>query len=159
MKLFHGSNVMVKNPKLISQARALDFGAGFYLTSSLEQASKWAKVMTKRRGMGTPIVSVFEINMERLINLDILKFEKANAGWLDCVCTNRKNKLMSKAYDIIIGPVADDNTMPVLNLYLKGDYTKEEALRRLLPQKLKDQYVFKTEKAISILKFSEVIKL
>jgi hypothetical protein len=27
--------------------------------------------------------------------------------------------------------------MPVLNLYLKGNYNEEEALKRLLPQSLK----------------------
>ena len=47
--------------------------------------------------------------------------------------------------------------MPVINLYLKGSYDEEEALKRLLPQKLKDQYAFKTEKAISKLQLCEVI--
>lgn len=36
---------------------------------------------------------------------------------------------------------------------------KPETLKRLLPQKLKDQYVFKTEKALNNLKFKEVIEL
>jgi len=35
--LYHGSNVEVKQPKLIHQSRGLDFGAGFYLTSSEER--------------------------------------------------------------------------------------------------------------------------
>ncbi|WP_455010597.1 DUF3990 domain-containing protein [Oribacterium sinus] len=41
MKLFHGSNVVVQTPKILSGLRALDFGAGFYLTSSRLQAQKW----------------------------------------------------------------------------------------------------------------------
>ena len=61
--------------------------------------------------------------------------------------------------DIIIGPVANDNTMPVIILYLKGDYDVNEALRRLLPQKIKDQVFFKNEKALSYLKFIEVIEI
>ncbi len=32
MKLYHGSNVTVKNPRIIESKRALDFGNGFYLT-------------------------------------------------------------------------------------------------------------------------------
>ena len=54
------------------------------------------------------------------------------------------------------GPVANDNTMPVLNLYFAGAYTEEEALRRLLPQRLRDQYALKTEAALSALRFKEV---
>ena len=40
-----------------------------------------------------------------------------------------------------------------------GRYTKEEAIVRLLPQKLTDQYVFVSEKSLSILVFkgSEVV--
>lgn len=49
--------------------------------------------------------------------------------------------------------------MPVLNLYLNGIYDEKEALRRLLPQKLKDQYAFKTEKALEKLNFLEVIQV
>ena len=39
MKLFHGSNVIVNTPRILTKLRALDFGAGFYLTSSKEQTS------------------------------------------------------------------------------------------------------------------------
>ncbi len=49
--------------------------------------------------------------------------------------------------------------MPVLSLYFAGFYTEEEALKRLLPQKLKDQYAFKTKWALETLKYSEVIQL
>ena len=55
--------------------------------------------------------------------------------------------------------MANDNTIPVLNLYLKGAYNEDEAIKRLMPQKLKDQYVFKTEEAVSILKLIEVRKI
>lgn len=57
--------------------------------------------------------------------------------------------------DVVTGPVANDNTMPVLNLYFKGAYTEEEALRRLLPQRLRDQYAFKSERSLACLKFVE----
>ena len=44
-------------------------------------------------------------------------------------------------------------------MYIAGDYNEEEAIRRLLAQKLKDQYVMKTERAVAALKFKEVITL
>ena len=33
----------------------------------------------------------------------------------------------------------------VVNLYFKGAYSEEEALRRLLPQRLRDQFAMKTD--------------
>ena len=42
----------------------------------------------------------------------------------------------------MIGAVADDATLPVIDDYMDGRYTKEEAVCRLLPQNLTDQYAF-----------------
>ena len=47
--------------------------------------------------------------------------------------------------------------MPVINLYINGVYNEEEALKRLLPQKLKDQVVFKNDRALKYLDFREKI--
>ena len=49
MILYHGSNLLVNEPKILVTNRMLDFGAGFYTTSSREQAVKWAKTQTIRR--------------------------------------------------------------------------------------------------------------
>lgn len=158
MLLYHGSNVAVNTPKIIKSNRALDFGSGFYLTSDYEQAAKWAKLTVIRRGEGVPVVTVFEYN-ENLPELKILKFSAPDGKWLRFVTANRTNTHLQSDYDVISGPVANDNTMPVINMFIAGDYNEEEAIRRLLTQKLKDQYVMKTEKAIEALKFSEVILL
>ena len=159
MKLYHGSNVEVKNPKILQNNRFLDFGNWFYLTSDFVQASKWAKLITKRRKSGNSIVSVFEIEKTDLKSLKILKFDYANEEWLKYISKNRTSRIFDEKLDIVIGAVANDDTMPILNLYLNGIYDEKEALRRLLPQKLKDQYAFKTEKALEKLKFLEVIQV
>lgn len=155
MKLYHGSNMCVKKPKIFSSNRALDFGKGFYLTTSLEQAEKWAKSVVARRRVGIPTVSVF--NYRERDYLRVMKFEKPNVKWLKFVCMNRKKIYDDGKYDIIEGPVANDNTMPVINLYMSGGYDEKEALRRLLPQNLKDQLVFKTEESLECLEFLEEI--
>lgn len=66
---------------------------------------------------------------------------------------------MMNSYDLVIGPVANDATLPVIDDYMDGRYTKEEAVGRLLPQKPTDQYAFLTAKALSMLEFkgSEVL--
>ena len=153
--LYHGSNQPVENPKILESKRALDFGAGFYLTSSINQAEKWAKSVTLRRGIGKPILNIFEFN-ENVNDLKVLKFEKANGDWLDYVVKNRKKMPLIENYDLIIGPVANDSTLPVINDYMDGKYTKEEAINHLLPQNMKDQFAFATEKTLKYLKFTGV---
>ena len=158
MKLYHGSNIKIQKPQILISDRKLDFGTGFYLTSSLEQAERWAELTADRRGTGKPTISVYEFDETKLAELKILKFEKANKKWLDFVVANRDNAVDDQKWDIVIGPVANDRTMPVIRLFIAKVYTAAEALRRLLPQKLHDQYTFKTQAALQFLKFQEVIE-
>lgn len=78
MILFHGSNVEVREPKLLKVQRELDFGKGFYTTSDLQQASTWAQRTAKRRGNGQPIVSVYEIEDSVFDTLRVLHFASAD---------------------------------------------------------------------------------
>jgi hypothetical protein len=155
MILYHGSNMQVDKPRILDRLRALDFGAGFYTTSSREQAEKWAGVVTKRRQTGVPTISSYSFDENVSAGLKILKFDAPDGDWLDFVVANRKEQPVSIGYDLIIGPVADDSTLPVIDDYADGRYTKDEAIRRLLPQKLTDQYAFLTEKSLSFLTFRE----
>lgn len=155
MYLYYGSNIKVVNPKIVNSKRSLDFGKGFYLTTDLEQAKKWARLITKRRGKGIATVSVFNYDSDN--ELKILKFATPNIKWLKFVSYHRKMLNLEEKYDVIIGSVANDRTMPVVNLYLSGQYNEKEALKRLLPQKLNDQFVFKSNKSLKCLKFKEAI--
>lgn len=159
MILYHGSNVEVYEPRLLKIQRELDFGKGFYTTSDLEQASKWAKRTAIRHRQKTSFVTVYEVDDERLSHLHTLHFRSANEEWLRFVAANRKGEKIRGKWDIISGPVANDQTMPVINLYLDGMYDEQEAIKRLLTQKLKDQYTFKSNAAIELLKYKEVICL
>ena len=84
-----------------------------------------------------------------------LRFGEPNSAWLKYVTSNRTGLSDDTDYDIVAGPVANDNTMPVLNLYFKGAYSEEEALRRLLPQRLRDQFALKSDAALACLTFLE----
>ena len=137
------------------QVRALDFGRAFYLTSDFEQAAKWARTSVLRRGDGIASVSSFELDELRLTTLNVLRFDAPNVEWLRFVTRNRAEQIDDSGYDVVAGPVANDNTMPVLNLYFKGAYSEEEALKRLLPQRLRDQYAMKTEAALECISFKE----
>lgn len=157
MILYHGSNVEVSEPKLLKAQRALDFGKGFYTTTDLEQALTWAKRTARIRKTGAGQVSVYKLDDDIFAGLKVLHFEKADGEWLEYVTANRKNQTMENSWDVVWGPVANDQTMQTLILYLDGYLTAEQAIANLLPQKLKDQLVFKTEKAISTLEYIEGI--
>ena len=60
-------------------------------------------------------------------------------------------------YDIVIGPVANDQTILTINLYMEGLLGKEAAIAELLPQRLSDQYTFRTDRALALLQFQEAL--
>lgn len=157
MILYHGSNVAVRSPKLLINQRDLDFGKGFYTTSDFEQATRWAKRTAARLRHTDAFVTVYTVDDSALCKLRVLSFSMPDEGWLRFVADNRKGIAAEPVWDVVCGPVANDQTMPVIDLYLDGMYDEQEAIKRLLPQKLKDQYAFKTEAAIRLLTCMEVI--
>ena len=157
MILYHGSNTEIRQPRLLPFQRALDFGSGFYTTSDLEQAIWWAVRVTKRRQTGSPTVSAFNVDISQWSLLKIRSFQM-DEDWLEYVFDNRHLKSIENDWDVVLGPVADDQTMTTLGLYLSGQIKAYMAIEMLLPQKLKDQYCFKTEAALSCLHFMEAIQ-
>jgi hypothetical protein len=140
VRLYHGSNVAVLRPRILVPRRALDFGPGFYVTSSLNQARAWARIKQRRARRGEPTVTSYGFDADRAAKLSSLVFDAPDEEWLDFVAANRRAKAIGRAYDLVVGPVANDNTLPVIDDYMGGTLTKDEAVRRLLPHKLVDQY-------------------
>ena len=153
MLLYHGSNLKIEVPRLLKNQRNLDFGKGFYTTSDYNQAESWALRTARIRKEGKAIVSYYEVEDNALEKLKRLRFKKADKEWLDFVAANRKGISPQNDWDIIIGPVANDQTFPTILLYLDGYLDADSTIKRLLTQKLSDQYTFKTELALSKLKF------
>ena len=58
MKIYHGSIEVVEKPEIRESNRTLDYGQGFYTTSSYKQAEAWTVVndepLTTKRMMRTP---------------------------------------------------------------------------------------------------------
>ena len=90
MKLYHGSNVAVKDPRILQSDRRLDFGTGFYLTSSYDQAERWAFLTMKRRGAGKPVITVYNFNENMLSSLNVIRFDKPTAECLKFVSKKQK---------------------------------------------------------------------
>jgi len=158
MQLFHASNIEVKYPKIINRFKTLDFGTGFYTTSNKEQAESFAhKVYNRRKKEGFPTVNIYEFK-DKVQELNTLVFDLPSEKWLDFVVYNRKFG-RKEDYDLIIGPVANDDVFSVIALYESGNLTKNEAIERFKVKRLYNQYLFCNEKALSNLIFMESYRL
>ena len=155
MLLFHGSNVAVEKPRIIESTRGLDFGAGFYLTTSESQAVRFSEIVKKRRKNGFAIVNIYDFDMETAEKtLEIRRFNSPDTEWLRFVTTNRLHLYQSDNYDIVIGAVANDTLMPTLQAFWGGFLNEEAAIFTLKASKLVDQICIKNDKALSFLRFS-----
>ncbi len=154
MKLFHGSILTIKHPKILKQQRLLDFGNGFYTTTNQNQAERWAKIKKKRSDEQKSIVTIFQISKNLYSNkkYNIKEFFKADEEWLDFVFTNRRINNSHK-YDIVIGPVANDTLYATLSLYESGILSKKETINRLKVHKLYDQISFHNKTILTELSF------
>jgi hypothetical protein len=131
----------------------LDFGGGFYVTTSEIQAKKWAVKVAYRSNSNHRCVNRYEFDFEKAkAELSIIHFDIADEKWLNFICDNRSGKYTG-AYDIVIGPVADDRVYRVVVEYENGDLDKENALKKLKAEALCDQILFHTEKSLAYLKY------
>jgi Protein of unknown function (DUF3990) len=90
-----------------------DFGAGFYVTTSLHQAKNWANEKVRTQGSGAYSAEVLEYNLQRssITNLEHLTFVTDTQDYYDLVdyCWNAQinhGATRSKPYDVIYGPVS-----------------------------------------------------
>lgn len=157
MILYHGSTVPVEKPEIRPSETFLDFGTGFYATTSYEQAERWARIKMRRQNQNDGYVSVYEFDYETAKQTtDIFRFQEADMEWLKFVVGNRRGEMLSKAKDMHIGPVADDNVYRSIRLFETGVLDAEETVKRLKTETLQDQWTFHTEKMLSFLTIVEV---
>ena len=170
--LYHGSYCVVENPDLNKCAMYKDFGQGFYLTTSKEQAKSFAKISaTKAKAKGIipysekfGCVSFFKVS--GIDSLKIFAFETADVDWLHCIVAHRRTgsfsdiKATMQKYDVVSGKIANDNTNATILAYMGnvfGAIGSEQAdkmcISLLLPERLKNQFCFRSDKAISSLEF------
>lgn len=155
MKLYHGSHILVENPILMKANRTLDFGQGFYTTTSKVQAYKWAQIKKKREDISKGYISIFEVDDDLLNykNLQVKVFKGASKSWLSFVLNNRTKDGFKHNFDIVKGSVADDRVYTCLNAFENKFMDFDTAIKELKTYKLDDQISFHTNKALLNLKF------
>ena len=160
MIIYHGSTVIIKKPEIRTSERMLDFGVGFYTTSKKEQAIRWAQRVASRNESINKILSIYEFDIERAENeLVIIRFDNPDEEWLDFVCTNRLGREIDKSYDIVIGPVANDQVYTTVALYEQGILSKEAAIIDLKVSKLYDQILFHSEKSLLFCRYIQHLSI
>jgi len=166
LTLYHVSFMKVKKVDLRLCGKRSDFGQGFYLTTSNTQARKFVRTAVGKSGRTQRSGFVNQYLFAGLAELNILEFASADKDWLNCVCEYRRRRKAAEVelpwdvYDAMIGKIANDDTMAVINAYLGGilgSYGSDEAVRitiaALKPERLEDQVCLKSSAAVSRLQF------
>lgn len=160
MILYHGSLVMIEKPKILKPTRTLDYGSGFYTTTSFEQARQWvSRKLSDEQPFG--YVNVYELQESTLASVKSLVFKHPDEEWVDFVMQNRMNPNFRHDYDLVYGPVANDTVYAQFSLFEGGLMSKATLIAELKTYQLVDQMLFHTEKALTFLTFvkAEKIKL
>lgn len=155
MKIYHGSIEKVEKPELRKSNRTLDYGSGFYTTTSFQQAEDWVRRRMNENEVNHGYVNVFELDKKALQTLNSLVFHAPTEEWVDFVMKNRTQKGFVHSYDIVYGPVANDRVYAAFALYEGGLIGKQQLIAELKTYKLVDQYLFHTEAALQTLTFIE----
>lgn len=144
MELFHGSNVIVQHPKILTNGFYKDFGYGYYCTNIEKQAKRWA--LTKKN---KHIVNVYSYEPKEI--LKIKKFSDLSEEWLDFIVDCRSG--LEHKYDIVEGPMADDTIWDYIEDFIEGNISREAFWVLVKFKYPTHQVVFCTQEALSTLTF------
>ena len=153
MRVYHGSLERVPSPEIRQATRTLDYGTGFYATTSAQQAEDWVRKRMRDTFARKGFVNEYELDLETLKQFHCAFFDSPTDEWLDFVMSNRLDRNFTHDYDVVYGPVANDRVYTCFTLYEGGVMSKENLLAELRTYDLVDQYLFHTEQALKALKF------
>jgi hypothetical protein len=155
IKLYHGSIEKVENPEIKVAKRTLDYGNGFYTTTSYDQALRWVQRRMKENKVDTGYVNVYEFDTDSMQSLKTISFKAPTEEWVDFVMANRMQEGFTHDYDIVYGPVANDRVYAAFALYEGGVIGKQALIAELRTYSLIDQYLFHTARSLKSIIFAE----
>ena len=140
----------MERPQILVSGFYKDFGYGFYCIIIEKQAKKWA--MTKR---GDNIVSIYSYHGRD--DMKVLSFPVLTDEWLDFVVDCRRG--IKHDYDIVEGPMADDQIWDYVEDYMEGTISREAFWVLAKFKHPTYQIVFCTQKALETITYERSIKL
>jgi hypothetical protein len=171
--LYHGSNVEIDKIDINKCKPFKDFGRGFYTTPLKDQAFAMANRTTRIFREGKPCVTEFFcddnlVGLEKsfeAVSFNIKRFDEPSIEWARFVINNRNHKFtdiqslecnIDGKYDIVTGPVANDDITALVDVYLSGILSDEVLAKELTFRDLSIQVSFHTEKSINCLRKTRV---
>lgn len=153
MILYHGSNTDIQTIDLEKSKVGKEFGCGFYLTPDFVVAQNQAKRRADIEG-GEPIVNCYEVDEAALASFKVATYEGYSTQWAEFVKVNRANRtrLQLHDFDIIIGPIANDDIGMQMRKFNAGRITLEQFMKAIEWKEVTIQYFFGTERSIKLLK-------
>lgn len=160
--LYHGTTHIFDKVDLNHTSARKDFGAGFYTTTSRDQAIRWATLMQHRRRTSSAYIYSYMLLEEECRSLQLCNLDSDLMYWLQVVYSYRIDKpVLSSVWDVIKGRVAGANAQSLItdcySKYTTGDFysipedERQLLLKRLQIEKLVDQYCFKSQRSIELL--------
>lgn len=151
--LFHGAKTDIEGEISLDKSKETnDFGKGFYCGESLEQSAMFVA--------GYPKSSLYIVQFEKT-NLKSLELN-VDRDWMLLIAYFRNKlteykdhpmilDLLSKLEDIdyIIAPIADNKMFEIIDSFIDGEITDVQCQHCLSATNLGNQYVFKTNRALS----------
>jgi hypothetical protein len=155
MKVYHGSYAEIDTIDFSFSHKRRDFGRGFYVTKLLSQAKYWA--IRKGEDNDTEgVVTEFEFDEDFFDDEDfnVIRFSGYTDKWLDFIVLNRSNRKNKPAhdYDLVEGPVADDDIATRIYDYLEGKVSKSQFLKELTHKSPSHQICFCTLQSLQAIK-------
>lgn len=169
-KWFHGTTLHgLKNIKdkdidvLHNQGNELDFGHGFYLSPSLEDAREFIKNKIKYSTLSnndmdkkTPIILEFDIDLNEILlssNINFKSFNNYDRLFAEFILNNRLKATdfsnvnyfsndYYHTYDLIFGVMSDSNPISVIQNYKEGILSYDDAITKLMSSTSKKQLSF-----------------
>lgn len=164
IKVFHGSDHVIKFPKYLGGKEDNDYGNGFYLTEYEERARSWAALNGNPR---TAIVNEYELDLQGIQILDLNDY--GVLAWIAEVVSHRGTnqeaasivgnrlvetyKINTDGYDVVKGYRADDSYTQVIEAFLLNQINVAEVERLFYKGSLGNQMFLKSEKAFLQIKW------
>lgn len=168
--IYHGSKVIVKKPDIRRCRPDTDYGAGFYCTEEVELAKEWACGENQ-----SGYANRYELDVSGLSVLDLHSDAYSLLNWLALLVKNRpirvRTPLQRRAvdylvgnylldvsgYDVITGYRADDSYYDIVRAFVVNMISYEQLSQALKLGNWGYQFVLKSEKAFSEIRFMEAV--
>lgn len=167
---YHGSNHIIKAPKLKIGKKNNDYGQGLYCTEDLEIAKEWA---CKQNSDG--FVNVYSFDLENLKILNLNDNDKSILNWIAVLLKNRTFNLntdyakMAREYlidnfyidtadfDVVMGYRADDSYFNYAESFVANGLPVKSLAKALKLGKLGEQIALVSEEAFEKIEFVKAI--